>query len=66
MALGKFTESEAWFKKALVTEGDDSEIWEHLGDLYAKQGKTSLAIETYKKALTKDPSNKSLEKKILN
>jgi len=66
MALGNFTESEAWFKKALVTEGDDSEIWEHLGDLYAKQGKTSLAIETYKKALTKDPSNKSLEKKILN
>jgi len=66
MALGKYTESEAWFKKALITDGEDSEIWEHLGDLYVKQGKTSLALETYKKALSKDPLNKSLEKKILN
>ena len=64
MALGKFNESEIWIKKSLQLEGENAEVLEHLGDLYVKQGKTSLAIETYKKALILDPSNKSIDKKI--
>jgi len=66
MAQGKLVEAETWIKKSLVLDGDDPEVLEHLGDLYKKQGKNDLALETYRKALKKDPNNKSLEKKLLN
>lgn len=64
MALGNLAEAEIWINKALRLEGENPEVLEHLGDIYFKQGKKNLAIETYKKALTKDPENKSLKNKI--
>ena len=45
-------------------EGENAEVLEHLGDLYKKQGKINLAIEAYKKALLKDPENKSIAIKL--
>ncbi len=64
MALGKLTEAETWIKKSLELEGENAEVLEHLGDVYVKQGKNNLAIEAYKKALIKDPGNKSVTTKL--
>lgn len=64
MALEKLTEAETWIKKSLELEGENAEVLEHLGDVYVKQGKNNLAIEAYKKALMKDPGNKSVTTKL--
>ena len=64
MATGKLAEAEKWIKKALELEGENAEILEHLGDVYAKQGKNALAIEAYKKALSLEPQNKSISAKL--
>jgi len=64
MAQGKLDEAEIWIKKSITLEGENPEVMEHLGDLYMKQGKKELAVETWKKALLKDPGNKSIENKL--
>ena len=64
MAQGKLAEAETWIKKSLELEGENAEVLEHLGDVYVKQGKNNLAIEAYKKALMKDPGNKTITTKL--
>jgi len=41
----------------------DAVVLEHLGDTYLKLGETNRARETYEKALSLDPQNKTLRKK---
>jgi tetratricopeptide (TPR) repeat protein len=43
---------------------DDAEIYVHLGAIYAKQGKTELARETYQHALELDPDLKEVRQKL--
>lgn len=47
-------------KKAAALVGDDPVIYEHLGDIYAKQKKLSDAREAWLHALELDPSNDKL------
>jgi len=71
---GYYVDSLAWalFKSGLVTEaltemrravalaGDDPVLYEHLGDIYAKQRNLSDARESWLHALELDPSNTKL------
>jgi len=71
---GYYVDSLAWalFKSGLVTEaltemkravalaGDDPVLYEHLGDIYAKQRNLSDARESWLHALELDPSNNKL------
>jgi predicted TPR repeat methyltransferase len=41
-------------------------VYARWGDLFEIQGNKSKAIESYKKTLTLDPSDKEIEKKLLS
>ncbi|PJC73170.1 MAG: hypothetical protein CO012_10025, partial [Syntrophobacterales bacterium CG_4_8_14_3_um_filter_49_14] len=51
-------------KEASDTLPDDVAIAEHLGDAYARAGRTGEALEVYKRALKLNPASQVLQKKI--
>ncbi len=57
---GSLTEALTEIKRALSLAGDDPVIYEHLGDIYAKQRNLSDARESWLHALELDPSNTKL------
>ena len=57
---GLLTEALTEIKRAVALVGDDPVIYEHLGDIYAKQQKLSDAREAWLHALELDPSNTKL------
>jgi len=54
------TEALTEMKRAVALAGDDPVIYEHLGDIYAKQRNLSDARESWLRALELDPSNNKL------
>jgi tetratricopeptide (TPR) repeat protein len=54
---GLLTESLTEMKRAVALAGDDPVLYEHLGDIYAKQRNLSEAREAWLHALELDPSN---------
>jgi len=57
---GLLTEALTEIKRAVALVGDDPVIYEHLGDIYAKQQKLLDAREAWLHALELDPSNSKL------
>jgi Flp pilus assembly protein TadD len=57
---GLFTEALTEIKRAVSLAGDDPVLYEHLGDIYAKQRNLSDAREAWLRALELDPSNNKL------
>ncbi len=57
---GLLAEALAELKRAAALVGDDPVIYEHLGDIYAKQQRLSDAREAWLHALELDPSNHKL------
>jgi Flp pilus assembly protein TadD len=57
---GLLTEALAEIKRAVALVGDDPVIFEHLGDIYAKQQRMSEAREAWLHSLELDPSNVKL------
>jgi tetratricopeptide (TPR) repeat protein len=57
---GLVTEALTEMKRAVALAGDDPVLYEHLGDIYAKQQKFSDARESWLHALELDPSNSKL------
>jgi tetratricopeptide (TPR) repeat protein len=57
---GLLTEALTEIKRAVVLVGDDPVIFEHLGDVYAKQQRMSDAREAWLHSLELDPSNAKL------
>ena len=57
---GLLTEALTEMKRAVVLAGDDPVLYEHLGDIYAKQRNLSEAREAWLRALELDPSNSKL------
>jgi tetratricopeptide (TPR) repeat protein len=57
---GLFTEALTEMKRAVALAGDDPVLYEHLGDIYAKQRNLSEAREAWLHALELDPSNSKL------
>lgn len=62
---GMYVEAEKYLLKAVEKEGDDPEIFEHLGDVKDVLGKKDEAIIYWEKAITLGSKNKKeIEKKI--
>lgn len=57
---GLLSEALTEIKRAVALVGDDPVIYEHLGDIYAKQQRLSDAREAWLHALELDPSNSKL------
>lgn len=57
---GQLSDALREIQKAVALVGDDPVIFEHLGDIYAKQQKLSDAREAWLHALELDPSNDKL------
>lgn len=57
---GQLTEALVELKRAAALVGDDPVIYEHLGDIYAKQQRLSDAREAWLHALELDPTNHKL------
>ena len=57
---GLVTEALTEMKRAVALAGDDPVLYEHLGDIYAKQRNLSDARESWLHALELDPSNNKL------
>ena len=57
---GLLTEALTEMKRAVAFAGDDPVLYEHLGDIYAKQRNLSDARESWLHALELDPSNNKL------
>jgi tetratricopeptide (TPR) repeat protein len=57
---GLLTEALTEMKRAVALAGDDPVLYEHLGDIYAKQRNLSEARESWLHALELDPSNNKL------
>ena len=57
---GQLAEALVELKRAAALVGDDPVIYEHLGDIYAKQQRLSDAREAWLHALELDPSNHKL------
>jgi Flp pilus assembly protein TadD len=57
---GLLTEALTEMKRAVALAGDDPVLYEHLGDIYAKQRNLSDARESWLRALELDPSNNKL------
>jgi Flp pilus assembly protein TadD len=53
-----------YLKEASDGLPNDPTIAEHLGDAYAKAGRTSEAVEIYRQALKLNPANGDLQKKL--
>jgi tetratricopeptide (TPR) repeat protein len=57
---GQLTEALAEIKRAVALVGEDPVVYEHLGDIYAKQQRLSDAREAWLHSLELDPTNKKL------
>ena len=57
---GLLPEALTEMKRALALVGDDAVLYEHLGDIYAKQRNLSESREAWLRALELDPSNHKL------
>lgn len=63
--LGRYPEALQWVEKAVsATVSPDSDLLEHLGDIYFKLGDTENAVLNWKKALNAGTGSQNLEKKI--
>ena len=62
--MGDLEEAERYLREAVENDKDNSVIWEHLGDLARKLGRTEEAIRDWKRSLELDPSNEDLRRKI--
>ena len=63
---GKFEKAKELIELAIVKNGQnaDATLYEHLGDVYFKLINESKALENWKIALSKDPKNEQIIKKI--
>jgi tetratricopeptide (TPR) repeat protein len=62
--LGHYEDAIDFLKKAIKYSPDGADIYEHLGDVYAKTGNKSKAEKYYRHGLEKDPQNESLRRKV--
>jgi tetratricopeptide (TPR) repeat protein len=63
---GKYDDARTYIQKAIDINGEaaDGTLWEHLGDVYYKQGNVDKAVECWTKAKEKGTENTDIDKKI--
>ena len=62
--LGHYEDAIDFLKKAIKYGPDGADIYEHLGDVYARTGDMSKAEKYYRQGLEKDPQSESLRRKV--
>ena len=62
--LGNYAEAKTYILQAIDAGEASAVVLEHLGDAYSKLGEKENSLDNWKRALEKDPKNKSLENKI--
>lgn len=63
--LGRYEDAARWVEKAVAaTPSPDTDLLEHLGDIYFKQGKTDKAVQYWQDALKIGSGSDFLEKKV--
>ncbi len=63
--LGRYSEAAEWVEKAIAaTPSPDTDLLEHLGDIYYKQGETDKAVFQWQNALKIGKGSEFLEKKV--
>jgi tetratricopeptide (TPR) repeat protein len=63
--MGKIEKARELVEKAARIMGEDSEILEHLGDIYLAQGDPIRAVEHWKKSLELDGTQDDVREKIV-
>lgn len=63
---GKYKDAQEYIQKAIdaIGENADGTLWEHLGDVYYKQGNVDKAVECWTKAKERGTENTDIDKKI--
>jgi Flp pilus assembly protein TadD len=61
---GRYAEALNELQKARAFFGDDSTVWEHLGDTWLKLGNMDEASKHWKKALELDPESQRLIERL--
>lgn len=61
---GDFAAAAGFLEEAVVRAGNDSVIWEHLGETFERLGKQGEAIGAYEKSLEVDPGNAGSREKL--
>ncbi len=61
---GEVNEALIYIGKAAMSGDAGAEIFEHLAEIYKKQGDFDSALKYYKKALAVEPDNESIKRKI--
>jgi tetratricopeptide (TPR) repeat protein len=62
--MGDYEKAREFIERAFKTRNTSADILDHLGDVYAKLGKPTLAREHWKKALELDPENVAIKGKL--
>lgn len=62
--MGELDKAKSYIEESLKINDKNSDVYEHLGDIEAKMGNKSGALEAWQKALDLDKSNKELKVKI--
>ena len=62
--MGRYDESQRFLLNALRLEGPDPVILDHIGELYQALGRTEQAQGYWRQALTADPDNEQIRRKL--
>ncbi len=62
--MGRLKEAEGKIRKALEIIGDDATIYDHLGQIYYREGMYEEAKIQWEKALQIDPTNEKIKKRL--
>ena len=64
--MKKYSEAKEYIDQALELEADDpqADVLDHAGDIYYMNGDPARALELWQQALTLDPDNPLLKKKV--
>ena len=68
LETGQYTQAEELFRQALATHDGAGAywVWEHLGDTFAREGKTTQAVQAYRTSFASAPADKGeqVQKKL--
>ena len=62
--MNRLKEAERWTREAIRTGNASATVYEHLGDIQARQGKTTEAVASWHKSLEMNPGNQRLVEKL--
>ncbi len=62
--MGKFKKALEYQQRAIESESDEAELFDHLGDIYAALNNSEKARESWQRALELNPNNETIRNKL--